>query len=155
VGLCALQQLVELLDSRPQGAGDHLEKAAGTGGAFVVHQKVGEVALAIELDHLAVLAADVDDGVYRWAEQAGTQPVAGDLGNPAIGERRQIPAIAGQGQMGAFWQIGREFGPALLDGGQRTKGGRHQKTADDASAIPAVEQDPLGRGGARVNPDGE
>ncbi len=155
MGLCPFQQLVELFDPRPQGAGDHLEKAAGTGGALVVHQKVGEVAVAIELDHLAVLAADVDDGVHRRTEQARPQPMTGDLGDPPIGERRQIAAITGQGQMGALRQPGRERLPALLDGGQRTKGGRHQKAANDAPALSVVEQDPLGRGGAGVNPDGE
>ncbi len=142
MGIGSFQQLVELFDTRPQGAGDHLEKTAGTGGALVVHQKV--VRLPSPSSWITLLSWPPMSMTVCTDGRAGVpQPVTGDLGDPPIGERRQIAAITGQSQVGALWQRGRKRLPALLDGGQRTKGGRHQKAADDAPAIPVVEQDPL------------
>lgn len=58
-----------------QGAGHQLQKAAGSGGALVVHDEVGHVPLPVQADDLAVLAADVHDGpglgYSRWAPGRG------------------------------------------------------------------------------------
>ena len=52
-----------------QCPGHHLQKPAGTGGALVVHGKIGDPAGVVHGEGLAVLAADVDDAAHGGGQK--------------------------------------------------------------------------------------
>ena len=88
---------VQLLDAGAEGSRNHLQKATGAGRAFVIHQKVAEVALRIQLDDFAVLAADINNRAGFRRQQACAEPVTGNLRHLFIGKINQLATIAGEG----------------------------------------------------------
>lgn len=73
------------------------QKATGAGRAFVIHQKVAEVALRIQLDDFAVLAADINHRAGFRRQQTCAEPVTGNLRHLFIGKIDQLATIAGEG----------------------------------------------------------
>ena len=61
------RQFAHLVDGDLQQIGENLHAPAGPGGALVVHQKVRHLALFVDPDGLAVLAAHVQHGAHRRA----------------------------------------------------------------------------------------
>ena len=53
-----------------KGIGNDFEKPSCSGGAFIIHDKVGNLAV-LDLDALAVLAAYIDDWYLPWEEDSG------------------------------------------------------------------------------------
>src|SRR5450759_4446267 len=86
----------------------------------VVHLKVCNDPMLIDLNPLGVLTADVEHGTRLRIHQVGTEAVAQNLrADMLLGERQRHPAIAGADEVG-FLQIDREGGlDHLLDVGRR------------------------------------
>jgi hypothetical protein len=76
--------------------GDVAQVTATAGGAAIVHLEVLDDPVAVHLDRLGVLPADVEHGAGALVHQVGTQAVAEDLGaDVLLGERQAHPAITG------------------------------------------------------------
>ena len=95
MGLNAFGDAVELVDAGPQRTRDHLQKAPRARRAFIIHQKIGEITRVVQLDNLAVLAADIDDRPGLRGQQPRAEPVARDLGDLLIGKIHQLATVAG------------------------------------------------------------
>ena len=72
---------VQLLDAGAEGSRNHLQKTTGTGRAFVIHQKVAEVALRIQLDDALVSRAPqtmiLDFGGVGFMDSSGVGLILG------------------------------------------------------------------------------
>ena len=89
-------------------------RAISTFGALVVHQEVDDVALVVQPDHLAVLAADVDDSAYSGVQEIGPLGVAGDLSDGAVSGLDGGAAVAGGNSGGDILPGQSRLGQRLL-----------------------------------------
>jgi hypothetical protein len=137
--------------------GDDFHAAAGTGGALVVHQEVGDLALFVAVDGLAVLAAHVEDGAHAVAAHVvGAAGMAGDLGDRLVGEGHVDPAVAGADHEVDVFQLH----AALVHHALKGVLGRIRRVVAGAHAVVAVEfaihhQHGLRRHGADVDAAGD
>ena len=81
--------------SHAQPRGQQFQKAAGAGGAAVVHHEVADRAVGVQPQELAVLPADVDDGPRIGHAVANAPGLAGDFGDRGVGHADQFAAVAG------------------------------------------------------------
>ena len=93
--LNAVGDRIQLIHAGAESARNHLQKTPGSGGTFIIHQKVGEITVVIQLNNLAVLAANVDDRAGFRSQKARPQPVAGDFRHLFIGKINQLASVAG------------------------------------------------------------
>ena len=78
-----------------QHPGHHVQEAAGAGGTLVVHHKVSHHAV-VDLEHLHVLATNVDHSVDVWEQERSALGMAAQLAHLVVGDILQgVPAIAG------------------------------------------------------------
>lgn len=68
----------QVLHLHLQHPGHHVQEPAGAGSTLVVHDKVGHDPV-LDLEHLHILAPDVDDGVDFRKKEAGSSGVAAQL----------------------------------------------------------------------------
>src|SRR5512141_219794 len=153
-------QGVHRLQGDVEAQGHLLEKRPGAGGALPVHLETRPASVPVELDHLVVLAADVDDG-DRLVETIAAPPgEAADLGLALRGDEADVgPAVpgrngvrdlvaAGSGQLQRFIEASRRgggrIGPGFPDGVSEdlAVGVDH---GDLGSRRPDVETDENGR----------
>ena len=91
-----LGQGAELVQPDVHLVGDVAQVTAAAGGAAVVHLEAGDDAVAVHLDRLGVLAADVEDRPRAREEGVGAEPVAEDLGaDLLLGKRQPRAAVPG------------------------------------------------------------
>lgn len=83
-----------VVEGKLKGARHELKKTTGAGGAFVVHDEVDDVAVFVQTDDLAVLAADIDDGAHAWIEKISAFGVAGDLSDGLVAEFDSCASVA-------------------------------------------------------------
>jgi len=69
--------------------------AAGTGSAFIVHDKVNHIALIVKSDNLAVLAPDIKHRANPRVQAVSTPCMAGNLRNRPVGKISRHPSVAG------------------------------------------------------------
>jgi len=87
-------QLAKLIQSYSQRSRHDVQKAAGSCGAFVVHDKVLHPAV-LYLDYLGILSAYIYNGKGVAFEQPGrASSMARDLCNSLMGKRYGYPSIA-------------------------------------------------------------
>ena len=70
----------KFVDTDFQGARHHFQKAAGSGGTFIIHDKIGNFSIVIQPDGFAILTADIEDRVNVREEKMRTFSVAADFG---------------------------------------------------------------------------
>ena len=75
--------------------GDHFQKTAGTAGAFIIHDEIGDFAFAIDADGLAVLSAHIQNGAHRREKVVDTAGMAADFRDIFIGKGHQHAAVPG------------------------------------------------------------
>ena len=132
---------------------DHIQKTPRPGGTFVVHQKIREMPLFIKPDHLAVLAADINDRAGLRMQPARPDTVTGDFRDLFVRKVRQLAAIAGEGQIRFGVTFTAEGFPGFQNRGLRPERSRDQEAAQDHAAVFITEQNPFGGRRARVNTD--
>ena len=152
-GRRALGQGVHSRNGQAQAVGDLLEKGARPGGTLAVHLETRSAPVVIEVNHLAVLRADVDHRHLPAKMEVRAAPVAGDLGHRSIRPRHVTAAVPG-GQraadlFGGHLRRRQRLGQAAVGGFGVIHAGDAQALADHPPAL--VDQHQLGAGGADVN----
>ena len=145
-------QPAQVLDLDLQHAGHHVQEAAGAGGALVVHLELGHGAV-LDVQHLDVLAADVDDGARPREEEAGPLRVAGQLAHLLVGDVHQaVAAVAGGQGEGHVRLLHARVLQHLVDGPLGAAGAGADGDEGLGHDLLAVGQDDaLGGGGADVD----
>lgn len=82
----------DILSQMGQGV---LQKAAGTGGAFVVHHEFPDGAALIQGNDLGILTADIHQGPDGRVQGVDAPAVASDFRHHLVGEIHGHPAVAG------------------------------------------------------------
>ena len=72
----------------------HFEKAAGAGRAPVVHDEVPNGAVSVQSYQLAVLPADVDNGLGFGREMVDAAGMARDLSHRVVGKAQDVTAVS-------------------------------------------------------------
>lgn len=97
--------MLDLVQRTIQNPAHHFHKAAGYGSAFVVHDEIGHIAVPIQQNCLAVLAADVHYTGNAGAQIGRPFGMTGDFGDPLVGLGQQFPAVAGGDHIFHFRRI--------------------------------------------------
>ena len=149
-------KLAHLRQLHLQGAGHHLQKTAGTGGAFVVHRKGFNSAAFAQADHLGILPANVDHGAHGGVQMMSPAGMAGDLGHGCAVIAQELAPVAGVylGTQVAFGNACHRQGlfQCLAGAGCSPGAGGHNGPAADLSA--AIQDHGIGAGRAAVDAGG-
>ena len=151
------RQFAYLAHIHLQVLGGAHDKAAGTGGAFVVGLEGAHAPVGREANGTGGLAADIEHGGRFGKQEPGAAGGAGDFSYLRIAETWAVAAKAGGHHIRRFpWtQVGHVTG---LDQGRRRRflqldAGLYHAPSQDAGrrAVAAADNDRLGQGGADIN----
>lgn len=84
----------QLAHIHPQDGRHHIQKAARTGRAFVVHHEVGHPAVLGQGDDLRVLTADINHRPKAREDEPSAHRVARQLADLAVGSLVVLAAVA-------------------------------------------------------------
>ena len=69
-----------------QCARHHFQKAPGTGGTFIIHDKIGHIPIFIQADGFGVLSTDIQNRAYIRVQIMCALAMTADLGHIAVGK---------------------------------------------------------------------
>ena len=140
-------QRPQVLHLHLQHPGHHVQEPAGAGSTLVVHDKVGHDPV-LDLEHLHILAPDVDDGVDFRKKEAGSSGVAAQLAHLLVCDLQHGVATVTCGQDIAHVL---PLQPGVLqyvaDGPLGAAGPRSHGDEGLADQLLAIRQDDALRGG--------
>ena len=109
------RHIAQLVHPQLQNACHDLQKASGTGGAFVVHDETTHPSLVIQCDDLGVLTADVDDGTGLRQQEVAAQRMGAQFADLLIGVLPAGPAVSGGGLAGDLLRRDTALGQYLTE----------------------------------------
>ena len=88
-------QPIQVTEGDVQLVGDFFQKAARPGCALAIHLKAGPIPLGVQLDDLAVLAANVHNRDGLWEIVIASSGMTGYLGLGIVGKRNVVSPVSG------------------------------------------------------------